>query len=460
MGNDIRKGNRTSVPSRGGLRRSNTPPPPSVRLGIDGLPETEPISTSRPRGNELPKTAPVLENLPADVVAAAKPPESVPPKAPEVVEPVPPQVAAKVAPTAPQATDRSTLHSQPESQQAVVDAANADVVHSQPAPSVAPKRSLPPANRKRGSNLKGALGKSIPPPPAQVDIVTAPLLPGAVVDDVSTAKAPPVADAPETEEAAPESKRPPAHAPDIDDHFFDRGEQAADAHHDASDLEGYDDRMVQKNSPEARARRAKNWRYVLIAGAGCVLVLLIANVINLTGHRATSSDQAVAAATVARPMTNAAVTPKADVPPEPPVQVTVQPAASAAEQVGAAAPSAKAAEPGAPAPAESSKGWVAEPNAAAASPPPSTAEPTADDKKSAAQEKHACQTFLNQGAFAKAVEAGEHSVALDPADGEAWLMLGAAYQSMGKNAEARRSFSSCTAEAKRGPINECRAMLR
>ena len=49
---------------------------------------------------------------------------------------------------------------------------------------------------------------------------------------------------------------------------------------------------------------------------------------------------------------------------------------------------------------------------------------------------------------------------LDPADGEAWLMLGAAYQSMGKNAEARRTFSSCAAEAKRGPINECRAMLR
>jgi len=60
----------------------------------------------------------------------------------------------------------------------------------------------------------------------------------------------------------------------------------------------------------------------------------------------------------------------------------------------------------------------------------------------------------------KAVDAGEKSVALDPTDGEAWLMLGAAYQSMGKTAEARRSFSSCVAEGKKGPIGECRAMLR
>jgi len=100
------------------------------------------------------------------------------------------------------------------------------------------------------------------------------------------------------------------------------------------------------------------------------------------------------------------------------------------------------------------------PTAAASAPLPAAAEPTADDKKTAAQEKRACQSLLDQGAFAKAVEAGEHSVSLDPTDGEAWLMLGAAYQSMGKPAEARRSFSACVAEGKRGPIGECRSMLR
>ena len=51
-------------------------------------------------------------------------------------------------------------------------------------------------------------------------------------------------------------------------------------------------------------------------------------------------------------------------------------------------------------------------------------------------------------------------MALDPTDGEAWLLLGAAYQEKGLNAEARRAFTSCLKEGKRGPMGECRAMLR
>jgi len=87
------------------------------------------------------------------------------------------------------------------------------------------------------------------------------------------------------------------------------------------------------------------------------------------------------------------------------------------------------------------------------------AAPSEGDKKGAAQEKRTLQTLLDQGAFGKAIEAGERSVALDPTDGDAWLMLGAAYQSVGKAAEARRSFASCVSEGKRGQISECRSML-
>jgi Flp pilus assembly protein TadD len=59
-----------------------------------------------------------------------------------------------------------------------------------------------------------------------------------------------------------------------------------------------------------------------------------------------------------------------------------------------------------------------------------------------------------------AIEAGERSVQLDPTDGEAWLILGAAYQTKGDAKEARRCYKSCVEQGKRGPRNECAAMLR
>jgi tetratricopeptide (TPR) repeat protein len=257
---------------------------------------------------------------------------------------------------------------------------------------------------------------------------------------------------------------PPA-SRDLDEGFFDHGEHAADVDAHAADLDNYDEKMAHKNSPEARARRAKLWRYVLGAVAACVFLLFIADVKSRWGHGEPVSDTPpmVAVMPPPPPPVNSAV-----VAPEPPPVAVVVPPATSADDLPAPAPvasgaaSAKAGEPGAPAPADS-KGWVAEPAApaAAAAPgaPPAAAEPSADDKKSAAQQKRTCQGLLDQGAFAKAIEAGEHSVALDPTDGEAWLLLGAAYQSIGKGADARRTFASCVAEAKRGPINECRSML-
>ena len=79
--------------------------------------------------------------------------------------------------------------------------------------------------------------------------------------------------------------------------------------------------------------------------------------------------------------------------------------------------------------------------------------------KTALQEKNDARRALERGKLADAIAAGERSVALDPLDGEAWLLLGASYQEKGKNAEARRCYTSCVTEGKRGPIGECRAML-
>lgn len=92
-----------------------------------------------------------------------------------------------------------------------------------------------------------------------------------------------------------------------------------------------------------------------------------------------------------------------------------------------------------------------------------SAEPVAVDAtpaKSAAEEKKSTRIALERGKLKDAIAAGERSIALDPTDGETWLLLGAAYQDSGKSIDARRCFVECAKQGKRGPINECRMMLR
>ena len=70
------------------------------------------------------------------------------------------------------------------------------------------------------------------------------------------------------------------------------------------------------------------------------------------------------------------------------------------------------------------------------------------------------QAALERGKNAEAIEAGERSVALDPTDGEAWLILGAAYQAKGDMKNARRSYKACLEQGKRGPEGRVRARCR
>jgi hypothetical protein len=475
MSTNGRKGNRSSIPARGGVRRGNTQPPPAVRPA-----ESDPISTSRPRGNE--GAIPVLDKPPADIVAAAKAAQ-----APEV-EPTAKTPAVAPAPIPPARDVLPTLQSRPE-----VDAP----VMSQPAPSVGP-RSLtltgaPGGVRRkgRGSNLKIPSRSSAPPPPSAVETAAAPAVEGKVAAPPPQA---PAEDAPVSsratvpvaivDEAKPVAE-PPTSAPppsDLDERFFARAGDHSDAH-DGADLDdGYDERMAQKNSPAARARREKNWMYIRWAAGVCLGIMGVV----LVQHATSRSDApeplpviTVPARTAPAPSAAHAAEPAAEPSAGQPVAAaSAGPSASAAlipVAIPTATtddlPAASGAPPGTP-PSASAK--FQEANAAlglaakAQGTDPATlpvpvavpAEPTEAERKSAGQEKRTCQGLLDQGAFAKAVEAGERSVALDPTDGEAWLLLGAAYQSMGKNAEARRSFSSCIAEAKKGPIGECRAMLR
>jgi len=102
----------------------------------------------------------------------------------------------------------------------------------------------------------------------------------------------------------------------------------------------------------------------------------------------------------------------------------------------------------------------------AEAPPPATAEAQADkapaelDPAAARDAKRASQRALDRGDARASIAAGEQSVALDPTDAEAWLILGAAYQVRGTLSEARRCFSTCAQVAKRGPRSECSALAR
>jgi len=164
-----------------------------------------------------------------------------------------------------------------------------------------------------------------------------------------------------------------------------------------------------------------------------------------------------------------AVPPAAEVvsPAQPPV-VAAPPAP--AEVVAAAAPSpdpTPALEPGrAPEPAAPES----PPAVAAASPAPpppgadgvaaADAVPVELDPAAARDAKRSSQRALDRGDAKTSISEGERSVALDPTDAEAWLILGAAYQTKGTFSEARRCFSTCVHEAKRGPRGECASLAR
>jgi hypothetical protein len=93
-------------------------------------------------------------------------------------------------------------------------------------------------------------------------------------------------------------------------------------------------------------------------------------------------------------------------------------------------------------------------------PSPNATDPTDADPKAARAARVESLHELELGHFAASIEAGERSVSLDPADADAWLILGAAYQKRGAWVNARRCFTSCVHLATRGDHFQCWALLR
>jgi hypothetical protein len=229
--------------------------------------------------------------------------------------------------------------------------------------------------------------------------------------------------------------------------FFTDGE-ATTAGHLHGALEDWDERVDpvgRKRAPHVVERRARFARYVgwAVGVSAVVCLAALARTVILPSTPVASLAPAANGATV-----NAleAPAPRA----ERPAAAPLAPAVVAAPKVEVA-PAPAASEPA----SAKAEGAPAEPPATTSA----EAAPPASDK-TALEEKNDARRALERGKLTESIEAGERAVALDPQDGEAWLLLGAAYQDKGKVGEARRCYAACLKQGKRGPLGECQAMLR
>jgi hypothetical protein len=235
------------------------------------------------------------------------------------------------------------------------------------------------------------------------------------------------------------------------------------------ELEPRDPHAARKLTPMAARRRAHLAKYVTLA-VGLASALCAAALIKSTvarGHEDVRPRSAAVAqlapAASPPPLDTATTTEPASSPPATAISApadTVPPTAPAADS--AAVPSA--APPSEPQAAPAASAAPEAPPAASAAPEtPATSDVPMDPKeaaKEAAKQKVKARGALEWGKMPDAITAGEASVALDATDAEAWLILGAAYQQKGDAKNAVRCFKACIDQGKRGPKNECAAMLR
>jgi Tfp pilus assembly protein PilF len=65
---------------------------------------------------------------------------------------------------------------------------------------------------------------------------------------------------------------------------------------------------------------------------------------------------------------------------------------------------------------------------------------------------------LSRGDVALAQDLGRQAVAANPANADAWLTLGAAYQAGGNPNAAHVAYRSCIAQARTANVSECRVL--
>ena len=88
-----------------------------------------------------------------------------------------------------------------------------------------------------------------------------------------------------------------------------------------------------------------------------------------------------------------------------------------------------------------------------------TSEPPGASAESATHLVIRAQQYLESGSPSRAVEVARRATQTDPSDAEAWLTLGAAYDSAGNHAKSRAAYEACGRQAKGARVSECRALV-
>jgi hypothetical protein len=220
-------------------------------------------------------------------------------------------------------------------------------------------------------------------------------------------------------------------------------------------------------TPELLARRARLRRVVAgIVGAAAFMSTLVAGRLLFAPRRGDSMADTgpnlahrifpsvdVAATVAESPEKIAPAAAPVPEPAEPPKTAT--PVAEPTEPAKAVAP--ENALPSEPA-------VVAEPPTAASAQPPSPDVAPAGDKEAAepdlATQKRMARALIVRGRLKEGIVAAQEVIARDPADADIYLVLGAGLQEAGRWAEAGATFARCARDATKGPVHECRALMR
>ncbi len=397
--------------------------------------EPEPVvakSESEPEPTVLAKPEPP----PEPVVAKAEPEPAVPPPAKSELEPAAQSASSLLAATMVDAAPPV----------AKVDFAATIVQGSSEVEKVESKKEPAPASKEKPFAKTLAFGSKINELPQSERVET----PKAIAERKEAArerlktqrdKAQEAQKAVSPKEDPDEISVPPVNDINVEDEkFFSDAEVAVrKSHHEflmmaqQEQEELVPEKARRKLDPHVIRRREKFVGYVKIAVAGAAIVCLAA-VGRSAIHSRTKTAQASQAAIAAAPETPPAA------PVAPVAEKAAEPAAAPVAPVAETKPAEAA--PATPEPAASAE--------------PAKEEITGDAK----EELKKSRVALEKRKIPEAIEAGERAVALDPTDGEAWLILGASYQEKGDLVNARRCYSACVKQGKSGPRLECQKMLR
>jgi len=224
-----------------------------------------------------------------------------------------------------------------------------------------------------------------------------------------------------------------------------------DVFDDSDDLRGLE-RHRALMSPDARKRRARFAKYV--GGAvGASLVLCAAAVVKTS--LAPGPGESSASVGFSSPRAASPARAGSNVP-----EVAALTPASPASDVAAVAAHALPASAPPPAASAATADPAPAPSAVEVAAPTASSVGAAPAAPAGAKEREASRFALERGDLGAAIAAGERSVALDSTDGEAWLVLGAAYQARGDLTQAKRCYRACVDQGRRGPKAECRAMAQ